>query len=281
MAILWRFDAVVLALIVVAGIVAGVVGHRPTLTRSLTLLVILLGLSLALWTRPEGILLLSVLLALGGLREVWKVWGVPGLWVALAGGLGLGLAAWQPSAQVAWPFIAIVAVSWFLSRRWVVTPAFAMVLALIVGVGLGFFARLSVAGVLTLVLLLQMNDAFAYFGGHLVGRHHIVFAISPGKTLEGYLAGVLGVGAGVVLGFWPLGLFTGMAFAPIALLGVYLVLAGDLGDLFFSLLKRHRGIKDFSSLLPGHGGILDRFDNVIVAAPGFYLLWHLVAMGGH
>ncbi|PSR21179.1 MAG: phosphatidate cytidylyltransferase [Sulfobacillus acidophilus] len=281
MAVLWRFDAVVLAFIVVAGFIALVAHHRTTITRSLTLLGILAVLSLALWTWPLGLIGLAALLALVGLQEVAKAWGASALWVTVAGGLGLGLGAWHPAMFLALPFLAVVAASWLLPRRWVATQGFALVLAVLVGVGLAFWARLAVGGVLVLVLLLQMNDAFSYFGGHLFGRHHIVSTISPGKTLEGYVAGLVGVGAGVALGYGPLGLLTGVALSRVAVVGLYLVIAGDLGDLFFSKLKRHLGIKDFSSLLPGHGGILDRFDNVIIGAPGFYLLWHLLAMGGH
>lgn len=116
-------------------------------------------------------------------------------------------------------------------------------------------------------------DTFAYFAGRLLGRHKLYPIISPAKTLEGAVGGLLGaIAAAFVVGwFLPLGLPVGQTVA----LGIITALFGMLGDLVESMLKRSTGVKDSSHLIPGHGGVLDRFDAVMFAAPAvyYYLVW--------
>ena len=113
------------------------------------------------------------------------------------------------------------------------------------------------------------NDAFAYFAGRAFGRRKLAPSISPGKTVEGFLGGILG---GIALGllvarFLPTGLSTLQAAGWSALLAV----AGVLGDLSKSMLKRSAGVKDSGKLLPGHGGMLDRVDALMFVAPAAWL----------
>ena len=102
-----------------------------------------------------------------------------------------------------------------------------------------------------------------YFGGTFFGKHKLAPLISPKKTWEGSILGTI---LATILGsiYYFLVIRTGNIFS-IILLTLLLSIMGQLGDLFFSKLKRENGIKDFSDLIPGHGGILDRFDSMIFA----------------
>lgn len=109
-------------------------------------------------------------------------------------------------------------------------------------------------------------DIGAYFAGRAFGGRKLAPAVSPGKTWAGVWGG-LAVVAGLALAVaWWLGL-AGLAVTQFVLVSLLTALASVLGDLFESMLKRHRGIKDSSQLLPGHGGVLDRIDSLMVAIP--------------
>lgn len=134
------------------------------------------------------------------------------------------------------------------------------------------------AGLLAFPLALTwLNDTFSYFGGRRFGRRKLIAAVSPGKTVEGAIAGVLGtvlvgaVYAHFVFNLW-LGVPVGAAFGALA--GLIVSPVAQLGDLAESLLKREAGVKDSGTLLPGHGGVLDRFDSLFFAIPVTY--WLLV-----
>lgn len=112
--------------------------------------------------------------------------------------------------------------------------------------------------------LLWVNDTFAYLTGRLLGKHKLFERISPGKTIEGSIGGLLFTMIGVVVlahySKWlPMDAAIGM--------GLIAVVLGTLGDLCESMLKRQAGVKDSGKLIPGHGGILDRFDSVLFAMP--------------
>jgi len=117
--------------------------------------------------------------------------------------------------------------------------------------------------------LVWANDMVAYFIGTRYGRHKLAPRISPGKSWEGAIAGLLVAGGiGAISG----SLF-GLSFGGGALFGGVISIAAQVGDLFESTLKRLAGVKDSGTVLPGHGGILDRFDGVLFAAVvGFSLL---------
>ena len=111
-------------------------------------------------------------------------------------------------------------------------------------------------------------DTGAYFAGRAFGRHKLYPKISPGKTVEGAIGGLASaVGAAFLIRF----LFdVPMEAAYTAGMGAVAGVAGVIGDLSESLLKRSVGAKDSSRLIPGHGGVLDRFDGVMFAAPALY-----------
>lgn len=128
-----------------------------------------------------------------------------------------------------------------------------------------------------------LSDTGAYFAGTLCGKHKLCPEISPKKTVEGLLGGIiiavlgnLAIGKGMaLLSAKGLGFF----LAPISLkwwtlagLSVFFSLIGVLGDLSFSIIKRCYGVKDYGNLLPGHGGILDRFDSVLFIIPAVYFI---------
>jgi len=113
-------------------------------------------------------------------------------------------------------------------------------------------------------------DTGAYFAGRKFGKHKLAPRVSPNKTIEGMVGGLLaGVAVGVVFA-----LFAGATPAQlplVALVALVAVLFSVIGDLFESLLKRHAGVKDSGHLIPGHGGVLDRIDGVVAALPAFAL----------
>jgi phosphatidate cytidylyltransferase len=110
------------------------------------------------------------------------------------------------------------------------------------------------------------SDTLAYFVGSLLGRHKLCPTISPGKTIEGAIGGLLGSIAGVVL----LGWLCGLPLLHMIYLGILIGIAAPFGDLSESVLKRYTGVKDSGNILPGHGGILDRFDAIMFSVPVVY-----------
>lgn len=109
-------------------------------------------------------------------------------------------------------------------------------------------------------------DTFAYFVGTKFGKHKLAPAVSPGKTREGTAGGV----AGSILGVTAVGGLFGLPLGHMAAVGLIVGLVAPLGDLVESSIKRYAGVKDSGRLLPGHGGVLDRFDSVMFAAPAVY-----------
>jgi phosphatidate cytidylyltransferase len=121
-----------------------------------------------------------------------------------------------------------------------------------------------------LMLTVMVSDTAQYYSGRAFGRRLLAPAISPKKTIEGAAGGfVFGAVIMVVAGAWWLPRLP-MAFR--ALLGVALVALGIAGDLFESMLKRSAGVKDSSTMIPGHGGVLDRIDALLFAAPVYYIV---------
>lgn len=119
-----------------------------------------------------------------------------------------------------------------------------------------------------LVVVVQLSDVFQYVWGKLLGRHPIAPAISPNKTWEGFLGGIA---CAVALGT---SLWWITPFNPwqAALMALAIALIGFVGGLVISAIKRDRGVKDYGSLIEGHGGVLDRVDSLLFAAPLFFHL---------
>jgi len=124
-------------------------------------------------------------------------------------------------------------------------------------------------GLFLLLLTVMISDTAQYYSGRAFGRRLLAPAVSPKKTVEGAIGGfVFGALMLLVAGNW----WLPATPAPLrALLGAALVAAGIAGDLFESMLKRSAGVKDSSHLIPGHGGILDRIDALLFAAPVYYV----------
>lgn len=124
---------------------------------------------------------------------------------------------------------------------------------------------------LSLVLMIWGGDIFAYFGGKSFGKRPLAPAISPKKTVEGFLFGFLGCAVGLAISIYalpftsPLTMLSGLPL--IVLIGFF----GPIGDLIESKIKRKADVKDSSNLLPGHGGFFDRFDALIPAACAMYI----------
>jgi phosphatidate cytidylyltransferase len=129
-------------------------------------------------------------------------------------------------------------------------------------------------GLFLLMLTVMVSDTSQYYTGRAFGRRPLAPIVSPKKTVEGAIGGaVLGTALFAVLGGWWLPQLP----APFrALLGLTVVVLGIVGDLFESMLKRSAGVKDSAALIPGHGGVLDRIDALLFAAPVYYIVLRYV-----
>lgn len=118
-------------------------------------------------------------------------------------------------------------------------------------------------------VLAFLSDSGAYFAGLKFGKHKLAPAISPKKTIEGVVGGVLGAMVGMLLYSLILEAFFGLEanYLYALIYGALGSLVGVFGDLCFSVMKRQTGIKDYGNLIPGHGGILDRFDSMMLVGP--------------
>ena len=124
-----------------------------------------------------------------------------------------------------------------------------------------------------------VTDTFAYFTGRFFGRHKLIPEISPKKTVEGAIGGtVFGILSFIVFGLiMQLSLGHDPSYLVLGISGALCAFISQIGDLIASLIKRERGVKDYGSIFPGHGGVMDRFDSVLVTAP---LLYAIFSIGG-
>ncbi len=128
--------------------------------------------------------------------------------------------------------------------------------------------RLSPHLLLLLFILVWVNDTFAYLTGRRLGRRKLWERISPKKTFEGLWGGMaMTVIVAVVCGIFFSRYFAGMGVLAMGILGIVVSAAATLGDLVESLLKRTVGVKDSGAIIPGHGGILDRIDSILLVVP--------------
>lgn len=122
-----------------------------------------------------------------------------------------------------------------------------------------------------------VTDTFAYFTGFFFGRHKLIPEVSPKKTIEGAIGGTLFA----TVGFAVVGIIYGYSTRNIiilAVIGIFASIVSQLGDLSASLVKRHHGIKDYGSLFPGHGGVLDRFDSILAVSAFLYVVSLFVSL---
>jgi phosphatidate cytidylyltransferase len=232
-----------------------------------------------------GIVTLAIVL---GIRELNKAFSavdihIP-LWSLTTAGIALSAATWLGgvSGLAVATAIALPCLLVLLLPRGVenfVKTASASALALMYLPFLaGFLILLArpyngLDRVMTLVVLVGSNDTFAYLTGVLFGKHPLAPKISPKKTIEGLIGSLIFTVFGGSLAFhyimnsdWWLG----------ALAGILTVFTATSGDLIESALKRDMAIKDMGNLLPGHGGIMDRLDSVLFAAPALWLALEIV-----
>jgi phosphatidate cytidylyltransferase len=169
--------------------------------------------------------------------------------------------------------------------------AAAIFMVIYVGLMLSFAVQLrldfGIGALASLIIVVKMCDTGAYFVGRLIGRHKLAPRVSPGKTIEGSIGGlVVAVLASYATFSWLVPITTPRYLdLPIAAPGGWLIfgllvgVAGMIGDLAESLLKREVGKKDSSTWMPGFGGVLDMLDSVLLAAPVAYLCWALGLVG--
>ena len=121
--------------------------------------------------------------------------------------------------------------------------------------------------------ILWSNDSGAYLVGSSMGKHKLFFRVSPGKTWEGSIGGAIAsYGVAYLISGW----YTSISRLDWMVIATILIVIGTLGDLVKSILKRSINVKDSGNILPGHGGILDRFDSLIMSAPFVFTYLYLV-----
>jgi phosphatidate cytidylyltransferase len=151
-----------------------------------------------------------------------------------------------------------------------VTSTFSMIY---IGMPLGMLAaiheRFGAQATLLPIATVVVSDSLQYYSGRMFGRHPLAPAISPKKTIEGAVGGI--IGGTVFMAVAGSLVFPQHARAGLAMLGLAMVVMGIVGDLFESRLKREANLKDSSSLIPGHGGMLDRIDALLLVTPVFFV----------
>ena len=185
-----------------------------------------------------------------------------------------------------WVFYPVVAVGIYIAVLYDKGPhpihnlGFILMGQLLVAIPLGLLnflaARHDIIWTFALFVLIWVNDTGAYLVGTLLGRHRLFERVSPKKSWEGSLGGLIFTWAGSLI-FWYL---TGQQQSPWhwLVLASLIVVFGTYGDLLESLLKRSVGVKDSGRILPGHGGVLDRFDSILVAAPVVLCYLELISL---
>ena len=241
----------------------------------------------------------AVLLTLSIAGWEWgRLFGQPGFTGSLAGVLGLIwvilLNVYAPDLNVAGPGVVLLLTLTLLqvvvrTGRGYLHPENSFMVALAGGLYLGWMGMHLVMlrnlpdglyWTLTVLPAVFAADSWAYICGRLFGRRKLAPRISPNKTWEGYLAGIVGavLTTGLLAVLWST-LGVRATFVDGALIGLAVGTLSVLGDLGISAFKRLRGVKDASKLLPGHGGVLDRLDTVLVggALGYYYVLWFVIA----
>lgn len=210
----------------------------------------------------------------------------PATYVALLGGLAVMTLAFleRPTlVAVAIAFTALATMLWTLLPGRGESPASdaGWTLLGVLWISGGGAAAVSlltlsedgVLWLLSLILVVAVDDIFAYIGGTNLGKRKLAPSISPGKSWEGVIVGsTMGLIMGGVVGLmmFDISVWDGLALGAIG------AVFNPVGDLFESMAKREIGIKDSGRLLPGHGGMLDRLDAILMCAPGFFLYLRLV-----
>ena len=250
------------------------------MTRVLSGIVMAAGaLAAILFLPPIGLRVLVAVLAAAAAFEYMALVGVDNSRGRVGFVFLAGLIAWQLSFGVQMAIIApmalLVAGAFAVFFRQTtgqqaVLGAFSIVY---IGMPLGMLAALQIArgwrATVLLIATVVVSDSLQFYTGRMFGKHPLAPAISPKKTIEGAIGGAI---AGTVfMAFAGRIVFLEQPRLMLALLGLVMVLLGILGDLFESRLKREANVKDSSSLIPGHGGVLDRIDALLFVTPAFVI----------
>jgi len=257
-------------------------GLRQRIVTALALAALVIGI--LFWMPPAAAVVAVFVVVLAG---AWEWAGFAGF-VTTPQRFGytvvMGIAAWAAWRFTADPaglaaFLRVTALWWLLASTWIVFASgrggrlaaglagFAVLVP--AAIGLGRLALVEPRGqllLLFLIVLIAAADVGAYFGGRAFGRHKLAPLVSPGKTWEGLVAGMLGAGAAAWAGAQVLGQPV-LPWLAVCLLVALVSVAGDLAE---SMFKRHAGLKDSGGLLPGHGGVLDRVNSLMATAPLFF-----------
>jgi len=126
----------------------------------------------------------------------------------------------------------------------------------------------GVQWLLVIMLIVMTNDSAAYYTGSAFGKTRLYPLVSPKKSVEGALGGLFGSVCGTLLAKYTF--FPQLTFVDVFVTALFIGALGQMGDLFESLLKRSFGVKDSGTIFPGHGGVLDRLDSILFAAPATY-----------
>jgi len=257
----------------------------PSIAVSLSLVALIW---FALAYRREIFAVVVAVAVLLGIREIVRAFNASGIYVPYAGliiaALALSYSTWNGGVAglaVATAIAIPVLLIQLLTRgpEGFVASATATTFSLLYLPFLGGFLILlgrtstGLERVMTFVVLVGCNDTFGYIVGVLIGKHALVPKISPKKSWEGLIGSLVFTTAGGILSFiyilemqWWIG----------AVVGLMIVFTATCGDLIESAMKRDLALKDMGSLLPGHGGMLDRLDSVLISAPALWLALELV-----
>jgi len=257
----------------------------PSILVSFFLLVLIFGsINLA----PKLFLVLICLVILLGVRELTHAYRAGGIELPdlplMIAALIILLASWFGGTQglavstgLIFPVLMVLLLA--ISQKDFIKRSTSAVFAVFYLAFLGGFILLlanNEAGakhILALVILISSNDTFAYFAGVLFGKHKLAPSISPKKSWEGLIGGLI---ASLIGGALVFHLAFETAWYVGSAVGVMTVVTATCGDLIESAIKRDLAIKDMSNLLPGHGGIMDRLDSALFTAPAVWFAFELI-----
>jgi phosphatidate cytidylyltransferase len=252
--------------------------QKELLKRLLTLTLLLHIFCFALYSWEFVFIGLMVILLAVAVFELASIYDIFPLFTALATiGISIFLIPHVDILSYIAPFFLLIALATYILNKKIISTSiffFVFYFTVLIPCALALIGiyKLDFEMIIVLLLLLQLNDGFGLLFGKKFGRRRIFPVISPNKTLEGYFCGLSGIILGICLLHTAVPILRGNTlFQDIFLIG-YIFIFGNAGDLLFSTMKRKLEIKDFSSMLPGHGGILDRFDSIFFASPFLFLI---------